>query len=73
MHMVRHPGNVSLAYGEAGLDRESVVIVTQVFTVDQDMLGDYIGMLSKKSLERVRLGIRLVLGDDEAIDHPLDA
>ena len=67
--MADHPGNVGISLGEASLDRESVAVVTQLFTVDRAYLGDYIGALSPQRLHTIRLGIRLVLGDEEALDH----
>jgi mRNA interferase MazF len=67
--LARYPGNVGIGRGEAQLDRASVAVVTQVFTLDRQYLGDYIGRLSQERLARIRLGIRLVLGDEEAIDR----
>ncbi len=70
--LARHPGNVSLGRGEAHLDRDSVAVVSQIFTVDRLNLGDYIGGLSAEPLAMIRLGIRLVLGDEAAIDSLLE-
>ena len=39
------PGNVLLDVGEADLPKRSVVIVSQVFTVDKSQLVEYIGSL----------------------------
>ena len=69
--LARHPGNVGLSLGEAQLDRASVAVVTQIFTLDRLYLGDYIGRLSQERLARIRLGIRLVLGDEDAVDRLL--
>jgi len=71
MTMARHPGNVALHEGEAGLDRPSVAVVTGLFTLDRALLGASIGALSPRRLESIRLGTRLVLGDDEAADRLL--
>lgn len=54
------PGNVRLRKGEAGLQRASVVNVTQVATVDRLRLGPRIGMLTSARLGQVWAGIRLV-------------
>jgi mRNA interferase MazF len=67
--MARRPGNVGIGLGEANLDKESVAVVTQFFTVDRTYLGDYIGRLSLHRLNTIRLGIHLVLGDEDALDH----
>jgi mRNA interferase MazF len=53
------PGNVLLNRGEAGLPRPSVVLVTQVFTIDKSHLGAYIGSLSSSRLHKVLDGIHL--------------
>jgi mRNA interferase MazF len=71
MAMARRPGNVAIGLGEASLDKASVAGVTQLFTIDRAYLGDYIGRISPQRLHAIRLGIRLVLGDDDAIDHLL--
>jgi len=55
------PGNVLLAAGEANLPRESVVNVTQVFTVDRLELGQPIGRLSRRRVREIIEGIQLVL------------
>ena len=69
--LARHPGNVVLDKGEAHLDRPSVAVATQLFTLDRVLLGAYSGTLSAHRLTAVRLGIRLVLGDDDAVDSLL--
>ncbi len=68
LRMTRFPGNVSLVAGEGGLDRTSVAVVTQVFTLDREMLDAYIGTLGMARLAVIRLGIRAVLGDESALD-----
>ena len=55
------PGNVRLAKGEAGLPRPSVVNVTQIATVDRDVLVARIGHLSPRRFAEVWAGVRLVL------------
>ncbi len=54
------PGNVLLETGEAGLPKQSVVVVSQVFTVDKTQLAEYIGTLSNKRVRQILDGIRLV-------------
>lgn len=56
------PGNVRLRKGEAGLDRASVVNVTQVLTVDRDRIKERIGALSPARISEVLRGLALVLG-----------
>lgn len=55
------PGNVLLAPGEGNLDRQSVVNVTQIVTVDRAQLGDYIGSLSPKRVRQILDGIQSML------------
>ncbi len=54
------PGNILLDPGEANLPKQSVVIVSQVFTVDKAQLGEYIGALSRKRVRQILDGLRLI-------------
>lgn len=54
------PGNVLLNEGEANLPKQSVVIVSQIFTVDKSDLGEYIGTLSKKRVRQILEGIKML-------------
>ncbi len=60
------PGNVRLRRGEGGLPRPSVVNVTQLATVDRDLLGPRIGALTAARLDQVWSGVRLVCEPDSA-------
>jgi mRNA interferase MazF len=55
------PGNVFVSKDESGLDMDSVVNVTQLFTVDKNDLFDFRGRLGSGKLREVRDGLRLVL------------
>jgi mRNA interferase MazF len=55
------PGNVLLELGEANLPKQTVVMVSQLFTVDKSYFGDLIGTLSKKRVRQILDGIDLVL------------
>ena len=55
------PGNVLLEAGEANLPKQSVVNVSQIFTVHKTDLGEYIGSLSSKRVFEILDGIRLVI------------
>ena len=59
--LARRPGNIALAKGTAGLDRPSVVNVTQVATVDRQRLIDRSGTLTPAAVRRVDDGLRLAL------------
>jgi mRNA interferase MazF len=55
------PGNVLLDSGEANLPKQSVVNVSQVFTVDKEQLGDLIGSLSQRRVQQILDGVNLLL------------
>ncbi len=55
------PGNVLLDSGEANLPKQSIINVSQIFTVDKTDLGEYIGSLSRKRVYEILDGIRLVI------------
>jgi mRNA interferase MazF len=55
------PGNVLLEDGEANLPKRSVVIVSQVYTVDKDDLTEKIGTLTSERIQQILDGIYLIL------------
>jgi mRNA interferase MazF len=55
------PGNVLLKPGEGNLPKQSVVNVSQIFTVDKTQLDDKIGTLSAARVREILAGIGLVL------------
>lgn len=55
------PGNVPVARAESGLPKDSVVVVTQIFTVDEGVLGERIGEVRRSTMRRIENGLRLVL------------
>jgi len=55
------PGNVALLAGTAGLDRDSVVNVSQVVTLDKDDLTERSGSLDGLAMAGVEAGLRLAL------------
>jgi len=61
LRLAEMPGNVSITPRASGLDEESVVNVTQLFTVDKDALYEFVGTLSERKMEQVENGLRLVL------------
>ena len=52
------PGNVLLEVDEANLPRQSVIVVSQVSTVDKTQLGEYIGSLTKRRINQILAGLR---------------
>ena len=64
------PGNVLLDAKEGHLSKRSVVIVSQLFTVDKAQLGERIGKLSGKRVRQILDGIRLLTEPREAEQGP---
>ncbi|MES2645146.1 MAG: type II toxin-antitoxin system PemK/MazF family toxin [Myxococcota bacterium] len=58
LHRANEPGNVLLDPGEGNLTRHSVVIVSQVSSVDKARLGERIGALSEARVEQILTGLR---------------
>jgi mRNA interferase MazF len=61
LRLAAAPGNVALAAGSAGLDRDSVVNVSQVVTLNKGDLSKRAGVLDGLNMEQVDLGLRLAL------------
>jgi mRNA interferase MazF len=55
------PGNVLLEKREANLPKQSVVNVSQIFTVDKRDLDEKIGTLSRRRVRQILDGVRLVI------------
>ncbi len=56
------PGNVRLTARATGLPKDSVANVSQLVTLDRDVLTERSGRLSRSQLELVLAGIDIVLG-----------
>ncbi len=54
------PGNVRLYKDEANLPKASVVIVSQMLTVDKSDLREKIGTLSKRRVDEILEGVKLL-------------
>ena len=55
------PGNVMLNKGEANLTKQSVINITQIFTVDKKDLVEKIGSISSERMTQVLEGIELLI------------
>jgi len=58
LHRATEPGNVLLDVGEANLPKQSVVVVSQIASVEKARLGAYIGALSAARVDQVLAGLR---------------
>jgi mRNA interferase MazF len=56
------PGNVLMAARSTGLPKDSVANVSQIVTLDRDLLTERVGRISKKQLELVFAGLDIVMG-----------
>ena len=55
------PGNVILQKGEANLPKQCVINITQIKSVDKTSFKEKIGTLSKRRMDEVYEGLKLVL------------
>jgi mRNA interferase MazF len=56
------PGNVRVAKGESGLKKPSVVNVSQLVTLDRELLTQRVRALPADTMRAIDEGLRLVLG-----------
>lgn len=61
LNLVEMPGNVALSKRTSGLSKDSVVNLTQLFTIDRGLLKEFVGTLSSKKLEQVNDSLRFIL------------
>jgi mRNA interferase MazF len=61
LRRAQSPGNVSLQKGEANLTKQSVINITQIFTVDKEDLTEKIGSISSERISQVLDGIELLI------------
>lgn len=55
------PGNVYVPHFISGLERDSVVLTTELMSVDRDSLGTPVGRLPEPVMNEVSAGLRRVL------------
>lgn len=55
------PGNVFCPRRSSGLQRDSVINVSQILAVDKDLLTERVGAVSSSVLQQVDHGLRLLL------------
>ena len=54
-------GNVLLTTKQSGLPKESVVNVSQLFTLDKSVLNDFVFSVSEKKMSQIDIGLKKVL------------
>jgi len=60
LNRATEPGNVLLAPGEGNLEKQSVVVVSQVSSVYKTRLGEQIGTLSGERVQQILAGMRFL-------------
>ena len=55
------PGNIVLKKGEANVPKKCVINVTQIKSVDKASIKEKIGTLSKKRIDEIHEGLKLVM------------
>lgn len=58
LHKATEPGNVLLEPGEGNLPKQSVVVVSQISSVEKARLGERIGSISDARVEQILAGLR---------------
>jgi mRNA interferase MazF len=54
-------GNVLITAKQSGLPKDSVVNISQFFTINESLLDEYVEALSERKMEQIDKGLRLVL------------
>ena len=62
LHLVEAPGNFAVERKGTGLPKKSVVNVSQLLTINKDLLESRMGALANRSVHSLNEGLRLVLG-----------
>ena len=60
LNRATEPGNVLLEPGEGSLEKQSVVVVSQVSSVYKTRLGEHIGTLSAVRVQQIVAGMRFL-------------
>ena len=56
------PGNVAISSKQSGLSKDSVINVSQLFTLDRNSLIELVGPSPARIVEQLDNGLRMVLG-----------
>ncbi len=61
LRLAEAPGNVFLKKEDSGLEKDSVINVSQIITIDKEILTELVGIIGTKYIKRVEQGIKTVL------------
>lgn len=62
LRLLDAPGNFKLTKSKSGINRDSVVNISQVITLDKLFLTERAGKLNSKQIHSLNDGLKLVLG-----------
>ncbi len=62
LRLVDAPGNFKITKKQSSLNKDSVVNVSQLITLDKTFLTEKVGKLNSKNINVLNEGIKLVLG-----------
>ena len=62
LRLVDAPGNFKITKKQSNLNKDSVVNVSQLITLDKTFLTEQVGKLNSKYISYLNEGVRLVLG-----------
>ena len=61
LRLINAPGNFKLAKSKSGINRDSVVNVSQLITLDKSFFTEQVGKLNNKQIYSLKEGLKLVL------------
>ncbi len=61
LKLANSEGNILITSKQSGLPKDSVINVSQLFTIDESLLDEYVETLSERKMEQLDTGLRLVL------------
>jgi mRNA interferase MazF len=69
LRRAKAPGNILLNENEAELPKQSVVVISQMLTVDKSELIEKIGSLSKERIDQILEGIKLITEPRDVVEE----
>lgn len=69
LRRAKAPGNVLLDENEADLPKQSVIVVSQMLTIDKSELIDKIGALTKERVNEILEGIKLITEPRDVVEE----
>ncbi len=61
LELAKAPGNVSISTRVSRLPVDSVINVSQVITIDKNLLAEFVSTVPNKKMDKIEEGLRLVL------------